>query len=421
MSKRPVMKLLATTVAATCIVAVGRPAWAASADVPAAPTVTTKVSPIIVGDPVKFVFRVPPRSALPTAFEYALDNQAPVQVPADDGRAVVKIRTLLFTNILVVTAVGADGARSPQTTYSYNANPAPVAFDQDHNGDGRPDFLFAGNQAGFASGLWQALGRGSRGAVRLPVTTVAPNGVYGDAGQEAYDGAQVITGKFLGGSFEDFGLYNPSGPHAGVFAVLNGTGDGSPIPPYSPFIHLLVGDALADANGNNPLQVVNAYDTSGNHYAYPDLLATIGDPVNGYSLDLYSNQNGPNNYAFPVDLAQPTPTGGFDWNHWRLATKLVAGAPAVALWNETTGDLYLWEGLSYNADTGRLGFTQYRLSSSWYAGVDLAALQLTDVNADGVPDLWALDQAGELTAYLVSNLSTTGTATLTAQPSQQLP
>ena len=96
----------------------------------------------------------------------------------------------------------------------------------------------------------------------------------------------------------------------------------------------------------------------------PDLLATSGDSTNGYYLDYY--------YAFaPCLFTQafaiqtPTPDGTADWNRWTLATLSDGSGMGMFLWNQSTGALYLWRGVTAhdNGDgTGTLSNTQYRIS-----------------------------------------------------------
>jgi hypothetical protein len=47
----------------------------------------------------------------------------------------------------------------------------------------------------------------------------------------------------------------------------------------------LSGGTFTDLNGDNPLQLANAGDTSGQGHAIPDLIAINGDSVNGYYLE----------------------------------------------------------------------------------------------------------------------------------------
>jgi hypothetical protein len=120
----------------------------------------------------------------------------------------------------------------------------------------------------------------------------------------------------------------------------------------------------------------------------------------------------------------PTPDGTADWNQWTLATLGYAGGTGMFLWNESTGALYLWAGLTAadNGDgTGTLSYTQYRIAAHWHTGKPLATLEAADINGDGVPDLWTVTPAGAAQAYLISHLSANGTAQIRAGKRQQLP
>lgn len=81
------------------------------------------------------------------------------------------------------------------------------------------------------------------------------------------------------------------------------------------------------------------------------------------------------------------------------------------LWNRQTGDLYLWENLA---------FTDNLVTTGWNTGATLSTLQTTDINTDGVPDLWSVTPNGTATAHLVTNLSTSGPAKIRAKAPQSL-
>jgi hypothetical protein len=312
------------------------------------------------------------------------------------------------------------GSQAPQAGPHSTTSAAGTAADQDLNGDGRPDLLTVGGTPGLASGLWMAAGCSTRGRVGVPAVNLGINGNGGIGnGPSDFDGGQAITGKFTGQSFEDFLVYYPSGPNAGLGVILGGTGDGAPINPVNNEYSLSPG-TFTDFNGDNPIQLANAYDSAGANLAYPDLFATIGDPTNGYTLDYYPNQDGPGGYYVPVPLTVPTPTGGTDWQNWKIYSKLLPSGTALALWNPTTGGLYLWEGVTFDPGTGALTFTQYTLAAAWHPVAAPSSLQLTDFNGDGVPDLWAVSAAGDVTPYAISKLSTTGPAKLKAGPTQYL-
>jgi hypothetical protein len=93
------------------------------------------------------------------------------------------------------------------------------------------------------------------------------------------------------------------------------------------------------------------------------------------------------------------------------------------LWNQSTGALYLWQGLTAhdNGDgTGTFSYTQYLISSNWNKGKSLTTLEAADFNGDGVPDLWAVNSNGTVRAYIITDLSTTKHAKITAEGPQKL-
>lgn len=427
MTKYRLMGLGAGAVAVGVTLALAGPAAAATSTL-LPPTISADSTTFTVGTAAKFTFGTPSGSVVPVRFVYQLNVGAPVGVDATNGRATASIVPDRFTNLLSVYAVGPDGAISDTTTELFNAVYPPPAADQDLSGDGKPDLLTVGGTPGLASGLWMAPGKTGSGAVSLPAVNIGinGNGVVGDNSPADFDGAQVITGKFTGVSFEDVLVYYPSGFRAGSGMVIAGNGDGSPLKPTREFS--LFSGMFSDLNGDNPIQLANAYNSASSGLSYPDLFGIVGDPTNGYTLDYYPTLDGIGFYDLPTALAIPTPTGGTDWQNWRISSKLLPSGTALALWNPTTGGLYLWEGVTFSGSAGGFGepgsgtltFTQYTLATTWQPTPMPSALQLTDVNGDGVPDLWAVTPAGDVTAYVVSNLSTAAAAKLKTQPTQNL-
>ncbi|MEV4132535.1 hypothetical protein AB0J72_10250 [Dactylosporangium sp. NPDC049742] len=415
------LRRLAATAAAVLVapavagaVLAAEPASAAGA---LAPTVTALTTAPVVGAAARFRFGTAAGSAPVTQFVFSLNSGPGGRVTAANGRATASVVVERAVNVLSVYAVAADGSVSDSTVTTFNAAFPPPAADQDLDSDGKPDLLAVGGTPGLAPGLWQATGRGLRGQVRTPAVDI---GVNGNGVGTPFTGAQVFTGKFRGGPFEDVFVYYPGGINPGSGMIIDGLGRGEPLRADRGYEATLSAGLFADINNDNPLQLVNAYDGSGNHFAYPDLLGIVGSPANGYTLQYYASQNGTANFAFPTQLGTATPTGGGDWEHWRLASKLLPSGTAVALWNQSTGALYLWQGVTYDQGTGALAFTQFRLADAWLPGAQLSELQLTDVNADGVPDLWAVTPDGTVTAYVITNLSATGPAKLTAKTPQHL-
>jgi hypothetical protein len=269
---------------------------------------------------------------------------------------------------------------------------------------------------GLPPGLWLATGRGN-GQVVTAATDIGVNGT-GSGSPADFNGATVITGHFAGTGLQDVLAYYPS--NFDQADILFGNGTGSPLQPQISGNEVtLFGGLLSDLNGDNPLQLANAGDTSGNGYAYPDLIAINGDSASGYYLEFDPDGDGIGSYGTEDPLTTLTPTGGTDWNHWTMATAQLSSGPAMYLWDQSTGALYLWEHLAYNMTTGAFSYTQYVIAdgstTTWNKGAALT-LQAADVDGNGTPDLWTVGAGGTVTAYLATLGS--GTATLAAQPTQ---
>ena len=97
------------------------------------------------------------------------------------------------------------------------------------------------------------------------------------------------------------------------------------------------------------------------------------------------------------------------------------------LWNNTTGDLYLWTAVALNSSSfdtanGITYTTHPKIASGWHTGAGNLQLRAADINNDATPDLWATDttpgSAATTTGYLLTNLTTS--PTLTAKPAQNL-
>lgn len=306
--------------------------------------------------------------------------------------------------------------------------PAPILntgpVDKDLNGDGIADLVTVGGaDTGLGSGVWSALGVKSRktgvgtGQVQTPATNIGlrGNGFGGTWSAAEFDGGHVITGRFFGGAGEDFLVYYPGGPYAGGGAVIKGAGDGTMLDPVSGNQVNIGLDNLLDANGNSPLTLANAFQADGVDNGIPDLVGISGDATNGYRLYYHPSFGAPGLYFGTTTLTNPTPTGGSDWQDWSIASTQTASGVALYLRNATTGDLYLWTGVTMvdNGDgTGTLTHTQYQVAVNWNTGVAISTLWAADINADGTPDLWTVLPDGTYRAYLVSGLSSSDTATV---------
>jgi hypothetical protein len=402
-------------------------ASASAATVISPPTVSSAGVVYTAGTPVTFTF-TETGVGTPVAYQYTLNGGATQTIPAPSGIASSAIVPTRYDNQLVAYAVAADGTVSGGTVDNFAARAATPSADKDLNGDGLPDLLTVGNTAGLAPGLWQATGRpaagGNAGLVNVPATDIGVNGdglnVPGSPAD--FDGAQAITGSFFGTGFQDVLIYYSSGNSAGVGEVLAGQGDGSALQPISGSNCSISSGGLADFNGDNPLQVANAY-ASVTGDGLTDLLTVSGDPANGYSLDYFTSDFVPCLFSQAFAATNVTPDGTADWNKWTLATLSDASGTGMFLWNQSTGALYLWQGVTAHDNgnsTGTFSYTQYLISPHWNRGKSLTTLEAADLNGDGVPDLWAVTSDGTARAYIISDLSATGRAKIMPGRPQKL-
>lgn len=407
------------------------PASASTAISP--PTISSQGGFYTIGTPVTFTF-TESGIGTPVAYQYTLNDEATQTVPASSGTASSAIVPTRQDNRLIAYAVAADGTVSGGTVDDFSARATTPAADKDLNRDGLPDLLTVGNTAGLAPGLWQATGRpatsGSAGLVNVPATDIGVNGNgFNTVGSPTdFNGAQAITGDFLGGGFQDVLLYYPSGfdgqsEFAGEGEVLASPGDGSALNSVPQGGCAIFSVGLTDVNGDNPLEVANAY-ASLNGSGLPDLLTVSGDPANGYSLNYFISGGAPCSFFQTFTISTTlTPDGTADWNKWTIATLSDGSGTGMFLWNRSTGALYLWQGVTAhdNGDgTGTLSYTQHLISPHWNKVKSLSTLEAADLNGDGVPDLWAVAPDGIARAYLISHLSVTGPAEITPQRPQEL-
>ncbi|GAA3273475.1 hypothetical protein GCM10020218_018230 [Dactylosporangium vinaceum] len=389
---------------------------------PGTPVVTRPASPAM-GQAATFTIAKPVTGAVPSAYMYQLNGGAPQQESATSGNATITVTPERFTNVLTVTGLSAGNNVGETASVVFDATPpATPRADQDITGDGYADLVAGGAANGLPAGIWLATGRRT-GAIVPATTDIGVNGAGINAGSgislpSDFNGAQVLTGHFTGTALQDVGAYYPTGPAAGQFIVVTGTGNSSPMQGQnSNYVHRIPAGGLQDRNGDSPLQLVNVGNGSGQTTPYPDLMAISGDPTSGYYLDYYVNRGETARYEFPATLMNATPTGGVDWNNWIISSAQTPSGSWLFLWNKTTGRLYLWKNPTFDTAGQALTYTQYTLATNWNVGADIT-LRAADVDRDSNPDLWSIDSTGIVTPWLVSGL--TSTPTLTARPAQSM-
>ncbi|MEU4567543.1 hypothetical protein [Micromonospora sp. NPDC023956] len=398
------------------------PARGASATetVPTAPVITPPSGPTTVGVYADFLI-TNAADTTPNAYVYQVNAGPPAQVPADaNGAATISVKPTWFTTTLTVYGLFTGGPAGESATITFNSDPAPAAPDADLTGDGVADLLTVGGTHTLPAGIWLATGGGAAG-IDPASTNIGIRG-YGIGGYDPGDftGSQVVTGRFFGESFQDVLVYHPTGTNAGGATILRGTGDGSPLHPQLSGNQLpIISDQLLDEYGNSPRQLANAGDSRRLGNDIPDLIGISGDATNGHHLTYYPNFFTPGGYLLATRTTALTPTGGTDWENWTIATTQLSGGTAMFLWNRSTGALHLWTDLTFSQGTGQLTYTAYQLATNWNTDVALD-LRAADIDGNGTPDLWTVGGAASVTPWLVSNLTTAGTGTITAQPAQTL-
>ncbi|MEV6692208.1 FG-GAP-like repeat-containing protein [Micromonospora sp. NPDC051196] len=393
---------------------------------PGSPTVSQpNDGETVVGQPWSFTVAPPPGTTVPSSYVYQINAGPPVDVTADTaGNATITAAPTRFVNTLSVTSVSAGGNFGDTSSVTFNSTPAANAAEGDLTGDDLADLLSVGGRHGLPSGLWLAHGGHQRGNIVATNIGARGNGVSGTTSPENpasnnpadFNEGQAVTGRFFGEGFQDVLVYYGSGAHAGGASILRGNGDGSVIESLRSGVQqTIVPDQLRDENGNSPQQLVNAGDARATGSPLPDLIGINGSAEHGYHLTYHPNLGVPGGYLLTHPTTALTPSGGTNWDDWRIATTQTATGTAMFLWERTTGALHLWTALAYDENTGQLTHTAHLLRhDGWNTGVNLD-LRAADINADGTPDLWTTTDGGQTTKWHVSNPAD-GTATITAQP-----
>lgn len=365
----------------------------------------------VIGKPVTVTVAPPADGSVPAGYSYQLNVGAPVEVPADGGRAVITLKPDRAVNTLTVTSLspGGNSGGRVQLTFSAAA-PPPNLTTADLTGDGVPDLVTVGGRDGLPSGIWLAPGTGDGHVGPAVNIGAAGPGFSTEPTPSDWDGAVPLTGRFTGGSFQDLLFYYPGGIRAGHFGVRAGDGGGGALPAGGPN-----GD-LTDWVGSYPSQVAEAGTVSGRATGFPDLLGIAPDGSGGTALSLYPAGWVTGVFDMPTALNVRTPDGT-DWNDWTIASTEVAApggttSTALFLWKKSTGELDVWKDLAADPNTGALTYHAFPVATGWNTGADVQ-LRAADIDSDGTPDLWTVGAGGQVTANLFHGLSATGPAGLT--------
>jgi hypothetical protein len=377
----------------------------------------------------------------PTGYTYQLNGGNAVTVAARTSSpysAAITVTPTRRTNILTVNATAAGGNIGQASYCVINAAAPSPATDQDMTGDGIPDLLTVGTATtgGTSAGLWLAAGQARDGrfdgTVATTASDIAPLGPQAVGTPSSWDGMRAITGQFTDSGFNDIEAYSPN---TGDVYVLPGQGDGSATTSDEQNLTDILSDTnQVSGNTNYPLQLVNAYNVSGDDEPYPDQIGLFDDPdssvgtylayfANSDGFDSFDASNG-NFEGLPYELTNTTPDGTMDWADWTIITDYdVRDGTAYTdmwLWNESTGALYLWEltgltdetsgGLNLatftNANpTATLTYTQTEVSVGWNQSTSLATFQATDV--DGDPGLVTVTGTGQARSWAYNGTTLT--------------
>jgi hypothetical protein len=383
---------------------------------PGNPVIAPAASSYTIGTPASFTFSPDTSGSTTAAYSYQLNAAAPHTVSAGpSGSASVSVTPTSGFNTLTVTAESPAGNVGGTATFQFSAATPPLAADGDMTGDEIPDLVTVGGTSGLPSGLWVAAGKPAAngttgsGQVVTPAVNIGTSGVpfAGDNSPADFDGAQVVTGRFMGEGLQDYLVYYPSGRYAGDAIALAGDGHGSLLGVSSGNMSSSYWTST-DPNGDIPLQVANGYHADPNdNPSLPALLTVSGDPVHGYYLEYYNSGFAPALYYTSVPLTTTaTPDGTMDWNDWQIATSADAsGNLNLFLYNATSHDLYLWRDFTIDDTNATASYTAYHVSSNWRPG-PITTLRAADINGDGTPDLWTVSPKGQVIGWLVSGLAT---------------
>lgn len=373
----------------------------------------------------------------PVTYTYQVDDGAESSVTVSGTSQQLTIPLTRYgANTISVTALSSGGNASAATIASFDVDPPAAPYgDGDYAGTGNPDLITVGDGTGSVSGpgLWLAESDGA-GHLGTPIdigtrgTGLNTNGTPAD-----WAGAQVLHGDFTGDHVQDIVAYFPpgTGASAGTLQMISGPGTDVPLDPESGSVQTVpgagdpapsgtqnpLGDLLLDGTGaDTPVDLVAASDASLRHTGLPDLIGILGDPVNGYELNIYTATPAAAfgaGYGAASIAASTTATSngpdGAPWGpDWSLAVAQPSGQAVLFALDRTDGQL--WESVNPGQSTSTLigmpGSTWTQITGGPWAANSGPALAQADVDSAGNIELW-LTSGGTATSWTLPPPSAT--------------
>ncbi|MFD8481355.1 hypothetical protein [Kitasatospora sp. NPDC059673] len=385
---------------------------------PTAPTAAPALSVpggLVIGTPAQITVTAGPGQP-PAAYSYQVGSDARRTVTADaSGNAVLTVTPTGAYSTLTVTPLSPGGNPGPAATAGLSAA-EPVRVAGDIDGDGRPDLLLVGGQLGLGDGLWLAKGQG--GGALAPAVQVGAAGTGRNAPGSAADwnGVLAVGGRFNGSTAD------------GVLAYLPSVGVGTALPyaagGFDPSKSVNIGQHVFDdgtvrvervADAGELYQAANGYPTG---FRTTDNLLVLA----GGKLFVVGSAGIPGGYGSlgsAVELSGVNPAGTGDWHGWTITTAVVGAErlPGLFARNDADGSLYYYAASTLTGPFlgDPIGAPVLVAASGWDAA-GKPVLQGTDLDGDGLADLWAVDPQGNATGYRFDGTTLTALATSPVHP-----
>ncbi|OKJ17115.1 FG-GAP repeat domain-containing protein [Kitasatospora sp. CB01950] len=380
----------------------------------AAPTVSVP-SGLVIGTPAQITVTAGPGEP-PAAYAYQVGGEAPKTATADaSGNAVLTVTPVSAYSNLTVVPLSPGGNRGPQATAGLNAaQPPRVAGDID--GDGRPDLLLVGGQFGLGDGLWLAKGQG--GGVLAPAVQVGAAGTGRNApgGAADWNGVLAVGGRFNGSTADSVLAYVPS---VGVGTALPYAAGG-----FDPSKSVNIGQHVFDDGTKRVERIADAGELYSAGNGYPTGFRTTDGllVLAGGKLIVVGSASFPGAFQSlesAVELSDVNPAGTGDWHGWSITTAVLGAErlPGLFARNDADGSLYYYAASTLTGPfLGDPIGTPVLVAAGGWDAASKPVLRATDLDGDGLADLWAVDAQGNATGYRFDGTTLTALATSPIHP-----